>query len=455
MSQMHPIEPQLARRLSLLDGVLVVVGGVIGSGIFLTAGQVADSLRRPDLLLAVWAAGGVISLLACFAFAELAGMYPQAGGAYIFLREAYGELPAFLYGWMMFAVVQTGAIAALSVGFAQYMAVMFPSLGGHARLKLVSVAGIALLTLVNIFGVKRGAWVVNLATWVKFSAMAGLVLLGTLFGRGDWHHLRLPASGAPHGAGPVAAGFGVALISVLFAYEGWAYVTWIAGEVKDASRNVPRALVLGIVVVAAVYVAMNVAYLFALPLTDVMQSKAVVHDAATAMFSSRAASFFTALVALSCFGAMAAAIMATARIFYAMAQDGVFFAAMARVHPRWRTPAFSLVAQGIWASLLAMVGLYDQLLTYCIFMVTVSYVVTVFALFVLRRKQPEVARPYLCTGYPLLPAIYIAIALAWTVNTVVARPLESLAGLGIVLLGVPGYLYWRRTAKKSPALRLG
>ncbi len=443
---------------------MLLVGGVIGSGIFLTAGQIATSLRRPDIFILIWIAGGAISLLACFAVAELGGMFPQAGGQYVFLREAYGELPAFLYGWMIFAVVQTGTIAALAVGFAQYFcAVLYPAAAhpwisftlGPATIdlspqKLVAVGGIIVLTALNVFGVKKGSILVNISTYLKFAAIAALVLFGLAIGRGDWSHFHQSAELAPPPVGTdLLVAFGVGLIAVLFAFDGWIYVTWAAGEIQDAARAVPRALIIGVSTVAIVYLAINVIYVYALPLSVIMKSDAVVKDAATAMFSARVGNWLALMVAVSCFGAMASAILCTARIFYAMAQDGVFLERMARVHPKFRTPAFSLIAQGVWSAILAIIGLYDQLLTYAIFMMIVSYVATVGALFVLRRKLPNHSRPYRCTGYPVLPAIYILLTSIWTVNTIVARPKESLGGLMLVLIGIPGYFYWSR--RRSPA----
>jgi APA family basic amino acid/polyamine antiporter len=461
-------EPTLVKGLSLLDAVMLLVGGVIGSGIFLTAGQIATNLRRPDMFILVWIVGGIISLLACFAVAELGGMFPQAGGQYVFLREAYGELPAFLYGWMIFAVVQTGTIAALAVGFAQYFGAVIPAAASTHPLfatnfgsytlaltpqKLISVLAIALLTFANVVGLRRGSVLVNFATWLKFAAMAALIVFGVIFGKGDWSHFRAAASSSAMAASPsglnLLVAFGVALISVLFAFDGWVYVTWVAGEMKDAARNVPRALIIGLAVVAVVYVAMNVIYLYALPLPQIISSDAVVQAAATSMFSPRVGNWLAIMVAVSCFGAMSSAILCTARIFFAMAQDGVFFERMARVHPQWRTPAFSLVAQGVWSAILALIGLYDQLLTYAIFMMVVSYVATVGALFVLRRKLPDHPRPYRCTGYPIVPALYMLLASIWTINTLWQRPKESFGGLLIVLAGVPGYIYWSRQKRKA------
>ena len=481
----------------MLDTVMLLVGGVIGSGIFLTAGQVATELRQPWLFILVWVAGGVISLLACFAVAELGGMFPQAGGQYVFLREAFGELPAFLYGWMIFAVVQTGTIAALAVGFAQYFVAVFPVAASTAPLaswrlgaihlaptpqNLVAVTAIALLTLVNVTGLRRGSLLVNIATWVKFAAIAALVLLGFTIGHGDRSHFRSAQSPAAQqaaataqtqttqghsnpsqvvtrqqlqseklGLRKLASAFGVALIAVFFAFDGWIYITWVASEVKDAPRTIPRALIIGLLTVAAIYVAINLVYVYALPMQRIIQENAVVKAAGETLFSPRWGRWLGLMVAISCFGAMSSAILCTARIFYAMAQDGIFFQWMARVHPRWRTPALSLIAQGVWSAVLALIGLYDQLLTYAIFMMIVGYLATVSSLFVLRRKYPDLHRPYRCTGYPWVPLLYLLIAFAWTVNTIWARPLESLAGLGIVLAGVPGYLYWTRRRKAQPA----
>ena len=457
-------QPTLLKGLSLLDTVMLLVGGVIGSGIFLTAAPVAKATGRPGTFLLTWIAGGVISLLACFAVAELGGMFPEAGGQYVYLREAYGELPAFLYGWMIFAVVQTGTIGALAVGFGQYFGALFPAFGSETPLltigsfalttpKLVSVFAIGILTAINIVGVRKGALLVVVATWLKYGAMAALVIFGLMVGKGDVAHFSHPVANAPATTPAILSGLGVALISVLFAYDGWIYVTWVAGEVKNATHNIPRALIIGTVLVMVIYVAMNVVYVYALPMETISTTKAVVTDAATALFSPELAIWLTLMVAVSVFGSMGSAILCTARIFYAMAHDGVFFKKMGEVHPKYRTPAFALIAQSFWAAVLTLVGLYDQLLTYAIFMMIVGYIATVAGVIVLRKTRPEHPRPYRCWGYPVVPILYIIVATAWTLNTVFASPLESLGGLGLVLLGIPGYLYWTR--KRATSLTHG
>jgi APA family basic amino acid/polyamine antiporter len=249
--------------------------------------------------------------------------------------------------------------------------------------------------------------------------------------------------------GPLISAMGVGLIAVFWAYDGWVYITWVAGEVKEPRRNVPLAMVLGVLVVAVIYIAMNMTYVYAMPLTEVAQHETIAHAAAAALFSPHAAVWLSAMIAISCFSAAATCTLSGARVCLAMAQDGVFFKRMAQIHPKWRTPAFSLIGQGIWAALLTVSGRYDQLYTYVIFGMVLSYTLTVIGLFILRWKRPDIPRPYRCTGYPWLPAIYVLIGTAWTLNTIITRPTEALAGMGIILIGVPGYLYWKRSSKTT------
>lgn len=455
-------EVTLLRGLSLIDSVLLMVGGIIGSGIFLTAGQIATAVHKPLYFLGVWVAGGLISLLACFAFAEMAAMYPEAGGQYVFLREAYGEFPAFLYGWMIFTVGQSGTIAALAVGFAEYFGAILPVASAHApvaqlghftlsRGDVVATAAIVLLTTINVIGLKRGSALINVATWAKFAAIGAFVLLGLAIGHGSWSNygISLPLD-QPASLSHIVSGFGVALIAVFWAFDGWVYITWVAGEIKNPQRVLPRALVLGMLLVAVIYISVSVVYLYALPITQVAQETTIAQSAAATLFSSKAARWLGATIALSCFGAMSSAILCSARVSYAMARDGAFFHAMGRVHPKYRTPAFSLVSLGAWSIVLALSGSYDQLYTYVMFMMVLSYVAAVAGLFLLRRKRPDVPRPYRCTGYPVFPALYLLIAGAWALNSVVTRPKETLIGIFIVFLGAPFYWFWRRQAKRHP-----
>jgi basic amino acid/polyamine antiporter, APA family len=253
-------------------------------------------------------------------------------------------------------------------------------------------------------------------------------------------------------AGQLISAFGVGLIAVFFAYDGWVYITWVAGEVKDPRRNVPLAMVLGVLAVGAIYLAMNMTYVYAMPLNEIAEYETIAHAAATRLFSPAAALWLSAMIAISCFSAAAACTLSGSRVYLAMAQDGVFFRRMAVIHPKWRTPAFSLIGQGIWAAVLTMSGRYDQLYTYVIFGMVLSYTLTVIGLFVLRWKRPDVPRPYRCTGYPWLPAIYILVGVTWTLNTIIQRPTEAFGSAAIVLVGVPGYLYWKRKSRGKLAV---
>jgi APA family basic amino acid/polyamine antiporter len=414
----------------------------------------------------VWVLGGVISLCACVAFAELGSMFPDSGGQYIYLREAYGDLVGFLYGWMLFTVGNGGSIAALSVASAAYMGNIIPfisqqhvifSLAGmpFTRAHAIGLVLIAILTCVNVFGLRWGAFLTNVSTWTKFSAMAVFVVLGFAIGKGHWSNFSAQASGGLTmglSAGQLISAFGVGLIAVFWAYDGWVYVTWVAGEVKDPRRNVPLAMVLGVLAVGTIYLAMNMTYVYAMPLNEIAKYETIAHAAATRLFSPAAAVWLSAMIAISCFSAAAACTLSGSRVYLAMAQDGVFFRRMAVIHPRWRTPAFSLIGQGIWAAVLTMSGRYDQLYTYVIFGMVLSYTLTVIGLFVLRWKRPDVPRPYRCSGYPWLPAIYILVGVTWTLNTIIQRPTEAFGSAAIVLIGVPGYLYWKHKSRHKLAV---
>jgi basic amino acid/polyamine antiporter, APA family len=461
-------QPTLVRGLSLLDSVLLLASGIIGSSIFLTAKDIAGPLPQPILFLGVWVIGGIVSLFGCVAFAELGSMFPDSGGQYVYLREAYGDLVAFLYGWMLFSVANGGTIAALAVASAAYMGevvplisqqhVVFAALGITLnRAQVVGLFLILVLTYVNVVGLRWGALLQNLSTWTKFAAMAAFVVLGLVIGKGSWtnfnpHHVSL--SMGLHTT-PFISAMGVALIAVFWAYDGWVYITWVAGEVKEPRRNVPLAMVLGILVVGVMYIAMNVTYVYSMPLAEVARHETIAHAAAAVLFSPRAAVWLSATIAISCFSAAATCTLSGARVYLAMAQDGVFFKRMAIIHPKWRTPAFSLIGQGIWAAVLTLSGRYDQLYTYVIYGMVLSYTLTVIGLFILRWKRPDISRPYRCAGYPWLPAIYVLIGAAWTLNTIVTRPTEAFWGTAIVLIGVPGYLYWKRANRQPAGDRLG
>jgi len=458
--QQSEAKPTLIRGLSLLDSVLLLVSGIIGSSIFFTAKDIAGALPNPLMFLLIWVLGAVISLFACAAFAELGSMFPDSGGQYIYLREAFGDLVAFLYGWMLFWISNGGTIAALTVAAAAYTGQIFPVVSQDhiifaavgmqfTRAHLLGLVLIAILTYVNVVGLRWGALLQNISTWTKFIAMAVFVMLGLFFGKGDWSHFHA-SNGLAMGMGPaqLISALGVGLIAVFWAYDGWVYITWVAGEVQEPRRNVPLGMLFGVLAVAVIYISMNVAYVYALPLNEVAKHDTIAHAAAMALFSPAAAVWLSAIIAVACFSAAASCTLAGARVYMAMAQDGLFFKSMAEIHPKWRTPAFSLIGQAVVAGALTLSGRYDQLYTFVMFMMVLSYTLTVVGMFILRWKRPEVSRPYRCTGYPWLPGLYVLISGAWTINTIVTRPKESLIGTLIVLLGVPGYLYWKSHSGK-------
>jgi basic amino acid/polyamine antiporter, APA family len=458
-------KPTLVRGLGLLDSVLLLVSGIIGSSIFLTAKDIAGPLPHPVLFLMVWVLGALISLCACFAFAELGSMFPDSGGQYIYLREAYGDLIAFLYGWMLFAVANGGSIAALSVASAAYVGQVIPFVSqqhvifavagaSFTRAHLLGLVLIAILTYVNVFGLRWGALLQNVSTWTKFTAMTAFVVLGFAFGKGSWSNFHSDGVSLSTGLNPMQliSALGVGLIAVFWAYDGWVYITWVAGEVKDPRRSVPLAMVLGVLAVGVIYIAMNVTYIYALPLKEIAHYETIAHASAAVLFSPRAAGWLSLMIAISCFSAAATCTLSGARVYLAMAQDGVFFKRMAVIHPKWRTPAFSLIGQGLWAAALTLSGRYDQLYTYVIYGMVLSYTLTVIGMFLLRWRRPDIPRPYRCTGYPWLPAIYVLLGAAWTLNTIITRPTEAFWGTFIVLIGIPGYLYWKRSNRKTTAV---
>ena len=440
--------------MSLTDAVLLLVGGTIGSGLFLTSAEVASSVRIPLLFMLAWVAGMVVAALASLSMAELGAMYPEAGGQYIYLREAYGEFVAFLYGWMIFSVSVTGSLAAIAAGFAAYTGAVFPVLGtsrpifsilgwtlnaGH----LFAIGALVFLTWINVIGLRRAVILQNIATWAKFIAIAAFLFLGFSFGHGSWSNLTHSMPGH-YSASALMSGFGVAMIAVFWVYDGWVYITWVAGEIKEPQRNIPGALIVAVVIIGAVVVSLNILYLYAMPLSTMASQPTVAESAARMMFFPAAGRWLGALVAISCFGAAAACVMSGARVYYAMAKDGVFFQKLAEVSPRWRTPAFSLIVQCVWASVLVLSGRYDQLFTYVIFISVIAYALSASALFVLRHKHPDMPRSFKCPGYPWVPLLYCVICGAWALNTLWRKPEESLAGIGIMLLGTPAYLHWRR-----------
>ncbi len=451
----------LVRALSARDGVLITVGGVLGTGIFLTTADIARALPHAGLIVLVWIVGGLLTLTGALTYAELGALFPRAGGQYQFLKEAYGTLPAFLFGWTAFTVIQGGGIATLAVGFGEYLGAFVPFFSsGHVLLRLPlgpwewtihggqlgGVLAIALLTAINYHGLREGAGVQNVVTLAKISSLVGLGVLGLLVAA----PVR-PALFAALPEGRPLVAFGVGMIAVLWSFDGWYGATNMAGEMRRPERDLPRALLGGTALVTLLYVLVNLVYVRAIPVEAMGQSGRIGEEAARVLFGSLGARLVSAAVLVSTFGCISSTILYAARIYLPMAQDGVFFQALARVHPLRRTPSASILAQGAWAALLTFSGTYEQLYTYVTFAVVLFHALTGAAVFVLRRARPEAPRPYRVWGYPWVPGVFILASLLLVLITLAVRPTESLFGLGIVGLGLPAYAWWRRGARAVAA----
>jgi APA family basic amino acid/polyamine antiporter len=435
----------LRRTLRPRDLILIVVGTVIGSGIFLVPGPV---LRQTGgdvrLALAVWVFAGVLSLLGALTFAEMGAAKPDAGGLYLYIRDAFGPLPAFLYGWTSFFVLGAGSVATLAVAFTRYLQ-QFVAVSPMVA-KLVAVLVVVVVMAVNIRGARQGADVQNVTTAIKAGAIVVmsvlLLALGTWPGSGA-----VPADATGATGGSLLSGVGLAMIAVLWAYEGWQYVTFSAGEAIDPQRTLPRALVLGSVLLIVLYVLANVAYLAALGTTGVVASERVAADAVSAVLGPSAGKVIAAVILVSMFSAANGLTLTTPRLYFSMARDRVFFARLAEVHPRFGTPALAIVASSVWAMILAATGTFEQLLTYVVFSGWLFYALGGLAIFVYRRRQPDLPRPFRTPGYPLTPLLFVASAAAIVINTIVSQPGRAAVGLGLVLLGVPVFYLWRSRAR--------
>lgn len=453
--------PQLERALGAWDGASLTIGAVVGTGIFLTAGDVARSLPHPALALGAWLAGGLLVVAGALSYAEMGAMFPRAGGLYHFLREAWGPLPGFLYGWTCLLVIMTGGIAAIAVGFGDYFGALVPAFSsdrtwfeaGPLRVsgaQAAALLGIAALTATNHFGVREGAGVQNAFTIAKLGAIAALVVGGFAVApvvSGGWS--------APLPAPPLslAAPFGVALIATLWTYDGWYALTFTAGELRDPRRDLPRGLVWGVGIVVVAYALLNLVYLRALPIDTLAGTSRVAEAAARVLFGDVAARAMTAAVAVSAFGCLAATILYSSRIYQPMATDGVFFPGVARIHPRWHTPVAALWLQSAWAMALTLTGSYTQLFTYVTFGGVLFHVAAGLALFRLRATRADLPRPYRAWGWPVVPALFVLAMALLTLNTLLAAPRESLLGLLAIVAGVPAYLAWRRQAQSSGTAR--
>ena len=470
---------ELVKGLRLFDATTIVMGSMIGSGIFIVAADVARQVGSPGLFLLTWMVSALLTVTAAITYGELAAMMPRAGGQYVYLREAFGPLFGFLYGWTLFLVIQTGTLAAVAVAFGKFLGIFVPWVSAQNRLvdagslnlfghvvaltvssqQLVAILALILLSVVNIFGLRTGAWVQNIFTTLKVGSLLGLLGLGV------WWISRTPVVAAQVAPSQPAAPWGlatltvvaVALVGPLFSSDAWNNVTFTGAEVVNPKRNLPLALFVGTTVICALYFFCNWVYIRVLPFYGTPQGAGplergvqyaaedrVATAAMQVMLGTTGSWLMAAAIIISTFGCLNGMILAGARVYYAMAKDGLFFSAVGTVNPKYHTPAVSLMFQALWAALLTLSGTYGDLLDYVIFAVVLFYILTIAAVFWMRRTRPEIPRPYRAWGYPLLPAIYILVCLfiEWALLT--HKTSRSIAGLCIVSIGIPIYYLWRR-----------
>lgn len=431
----------LPRTLSLLDATMINIGSMIGSGIFIVPAAIALQLNSTPLVILVWTIGGIISLFGALSVAELGAMFPRAGGQYVYLSEAYHPLAGFLYGWAGFVVITSASISAVAVGFAQYLGYFFPLDDGGV--KAIAIVSILFLTAINCVGTKVGAAVQNAFTFLKIAALAGIVLLGVAAGSFDNFS---PMVSEPTNESVLTL-LGLAMIGVLWSYDGWIEITYVAGEVKNPERNIHRSLFYSTVVVIAAYVLVNIALIALLGFGAMSRSQLVAADAATASLGAMGGVLVTIAVIVSTFGANNGFVFTGARIYYAMAREGLFFKSLANIHPRFQTPVPSLAAQGVWSCLLVLSGTYDQLITYIVFASFLFYAMSCSAVIVLRKRSPKVHRPYNVWGYPFTPLLFILFSLALVIQTILENPRDAAIGVLMIASGVPAFWWWEKRRK--------
>ncbi|HEY7236158.1 MAG TPA: amino acid permease [Gemmatimonadaceae bacterium] len=448
----------LNRTLTLRDLILIVIGTVIGSGIFLVPGLVIKQTGGSvGVALLVWFAAGVLSLLGALTYGEMGASKPDAGGLYVYLRDALGPLPAFLYGWTMFFVIGAGSCATLAVAFTNYLG-QFMTLPPLAA-KLVSILMIAVVMVINVRGTRQGANVQGIATGIKVGAILIMSALLIAVGHG---FAQTPNVWPAAWDGSLFAGIGAAMIGVLWAYEGWQYVTFSAGETKDPQRVFPLGISIGTALIIVIYCLANIGYIAALGPDGAMKSERIAAESMALAFGPAAGKLIAATILVSMFSAANGITLTAPRLYYSMARDGVFFAKLAEVHPRFSTPAIAIVASSVWAMVLAATGTFQQLLTYVVFVGWIFYAFGALAIFVYRRREPNLPRPFRTPGYPLTPILFVLSAAAIVINTIVTQPRNVIFALALMVLGVPAYYAWRRRlatkppeAVKAPAVKVG
>lgn len=451
----------LNRQLNLFDSIMVMMGIIIGSGIFLTTGIMAKTIPSPVLILLAWLVGGILTLAGALTYAELGASMPRAGGQYVYLKEAYGPLVGFLYGWITFLVYMTGGIAALAIAFAEYFGYLIPALSTEkicfslnltgldpsityrfSMAQLVAILVILLLSLVNYMGLRFGKSIQNIMTVVKIATLAGFIIMGGIIGRG--RSISMVFNPSDMNFSQLIIGFGLALIAVFWAFDGWNNVNFVAGEIKDPGRNIPRALLLGTIGITVLYVLVNYIYLYSLSIDEITGVVRVAEKSATALFGGHWGVVVSIAVVVSTFGSLNGSILTGPRVYFAMARDGLFFSRATRIHPRFKTPGFAIIIQAIWSSILVFSGSFEQIITFAMFISIVFWIAAAAAVFKLRKKYPSLARPYKTWGYPVVPLIFILASIGILFNTLIEKPVESLAGVALAIIGIPVYFIWKR-----------
>lgn len=434
---------ELKKDLRLYGLTMVAIGSCIGSGIFLTPSQIAGYLPSPIWILLVWALGGVITLTGALTFAELGSMFPQAGGVYVYLKEAYGELFGFLYGWAYLLVITSGGNAALSIACAYYLAFIFPL--DETGIKITAVVALIIVTAVNILRVRAAEVFTNVFTGLKLLGVAAVIVIGIFWGKArvDLFQAKTATS-----TGSLVAAFGLALIGVLWSYGGWQHASFVAGEARDAKRTVPRAMILGALVVAVVYLLTNVAYLFMLPVDAIAASNSLAADAISTILPFGGI-LIALLIAISTFGTLGIYTLSAPRIYYAMSRDGLFFKKLAWIHPRFRTPVYAILVQSAWAVVLLLFwGTFEDLITYVVFTDWIFFGLTAAGIFIFRRKLKDHPRPYKTLGYPVVPLIFITITFLFVLNSLIEKPLHAWAGLVLVILALPVFFTFKKRRER-------
>jgi APA family basic amino acid/polyamine antiporter len=461
----------LVRSLGLTAATSINIANMIGTGVFLKTRVMTCNVGTPGMVLLVWVAAGVLAFAGALTYAELSTMRPRAGGEYVYIRDAYGRRWGFLFGWTQVLIARTASQAALAVGFAIFLNILTGGalngvvatwdLFGHAVpfgwLQLVALTTLAVTTLINCGAVALSGAVASTLTVVKVGVVLAIGVGAFVFAEGDWHHVLLAdAGGACEGVSPSARGglmgFGAAMLGALWAYDGWANVAPLSGEVRHPQRTLPRAFLYGTAGVGVLYVFANLAYYYVLTPTEIASvaaSSSVATEVASRFMGAGAVTLMAAALMMSSFGSLHTSVLASARFPYAMARDGLFFKSLSAISPRTRVPVRALVAQGFWAGVLALSGSYDMLTDYAIFALWIFYGLAAGAVFVFRRKFPDEERPYRAWGYPVVPALFL-LATAWLIiNTILTTPVQSLVGLGIIALGLPVYAYFERTRRNE------